>query len=69
MPAWYFTLVTSVFTSEKLVSVAWDLLHSAISRDRDTGDTSEGIYVIVQPIICLTQCSAGTKIDRLELAP
>ena len=25
MPAWDFTLVTSVFTSEKLVSVAWDL--------------------------------------------
>ena len=51
MPAWDFTLVTSVFTSEKLVSVAWDL------------------HVIVQPINCLTQCSAGTKIDRLELAP
>ena len=27
------------------------------------------IHAIVQPIICLTQCSAGTKIDRLELAP
>ena len=57
MPAWYFTLVTSVFTSEKLVSVAWDLSVYAC------------IHVIVQPIICLTQCSAGTKIDRLELAP
>ena len=55
MPAWDYTLVTSVFTSEKLVSVAWDLCMY--------------IHVIVQPIICLTQCSAGTKIDRLELAP
>ena len=47
--------VTGVFTSEKLVSVAWDLCMY--------------VHVIVQPIICLTQCSAGTKIDRLELAP
>ena len=57
MPAWDLTLVISVFTSEKLVSVAWDL------------GLCMYVHVIVQPIICLTQCSAGTKIDRLELAP
>ena len=55
MPAWDFTLVTSVFTSEKLVSVAWDL--------------GLCMYTCHCAAICLTQCSAGTKIDRLELAP
>ena len=55
MSAWDFTHVTSVSTSEKLVSVAWDM-HTCM-------------HLIVQPTICLTQCGAGTKRYRLELAP